>query len=211
MRQRGFTLLEVLVAIAIFALMYVLAQQFFSRILTNRDLLNAKAVTLEQRQRALLMMVQDFEQLIARPVRDKLGTQEPALVGNELGVEFTHLGWANPFALQHRSHMQRVRYVFYDHQLVRRYWPVLDANVGTRPVDTMLLDKVESVQFRYLKRDAATDQWLWLTHWPDNQDSQTPALLQPLPVSVEVTIDMENGDSLHRYFRLVINPWEHNT
>lgn len=210
MRQRGFTLLEVLVAIAIFALMYVMAQQFFSRILNNRELLDEKAVQLEQRQRTLLLMVQDIEQLIARPVRDKLGTEQPALVGNETGVEFTHLGWANPFALQHRSHMQRVRYVFYNHQLVRRYWPVLDANVGTRPVDTVLLDKVESVQFRYLKRDADTGQWLWLTRWPDQNDSQTSPLLQPLPASVEVTITMENGESLHRYFRLVINPWEKN-
>jgi general secretion pathway protein J len=211
MRQRGFTLLEVLVAIAIFALMYVMAQQFFSRILTDRDLLDDKARVLEARQRALLVLVQDFEQLIARPVRDKLGDLEPALVGNSQGVEFTHLGWANPFSLQQRSNMQRVRYVFYDHQLVRRYWPVLDANVGTRPVDTVLLDKVDSVQFRYLKRDADTGQWLWLERWPDDQNAQTSPLLQPLPVSVEVTIRMESGESLHRYFRLVINPWENNT
>src|SRR3546814_10146799 len=115
--------------------MYVMAQQFFSRMLADRDLLDNKAVTLEQRQRALLMMVQDFEQLIARPVRDKLGSVQPALMGNETGVEFTHLGWANPFSLVQRSQLQRVRYVFYAHQLIRRSWPLLDANVGTRQKD----------------------------------------------------------------------------
>lgn len=206
-RLHGFTLLEMLVAIAIFAMMYVLAQQFFGHMLNTRDLLNQKAQVLEQEQRALLFLVQDVEQMIARPVRDSLGTRQPALIGNETAVEFTHMGWANPFSLQHRSNMQRVRYVFYDHQLIRRYWPVLDANVGTRPVDTVLLDKVKSVEFRYLEKDSATGQWRWLEYWPDNRMSQIPPLLQPLPRSMEVSIEMENGDKLHRYFRLVVNPW----
>lgn len=205
--QRGFTLLEVLAAIAIFALMYVMAQQFFGRLIDARDRLDTKALELEQQQRALLFMVQDFEQLIARPVRDRLGDVEPALTGNEDAIEFTRLGWANPFSLQHRSNMQRVRYALHEHQLIRRHWPVLDINVGTRPVDTLLLDGVSKVQFRYLVRDEATGGWLWLSRWPDAKTADLPPLLQPLPLSVELTIDMENGGQLHRFFRLVVNPW----
>ncbi len=210
MKQRGFTLLEVLVAIAIFALMYVMAQQFFSQTLQIRDHLADKASQLGQQQRALLFLTQDFEQIIARPVRDKFGDQEPALKGNKETVEFTHLGWANPFSLQQRSHMQRVRYAFYNNQLIRRYWPVLDPNMGTKPVDTVLLDHVKSVEFRYLLHDSTTGKWTWLTRWPSLEASQQPIIVQPLPASVEMTIQLEDGTKLHRYFRLVINPWENS-
>lgn len=206
-RQGGFTLLEVLVAIAIFALMYVLAQQFFSKMLTARDRLETEAVRLSAQQRTLLLMTQDIEQLIARPTRGRLGDSLPALLGRPHALEFTHLGWANPFSLQHRSRLQRVRYVLYDHQLIRRHWPALDVNVGTRPVDTLLLDKVASLQFRYLTRDEASGRWQWQARWPDAANLQEAALLQPLPKSIEMTIELQNGDLLHRYFRLVANPW----
>lgn len=206
-RHQGFTLLEMLVAISIFALMYVLAQQFFSQMMDTRDALNTKAEALEKRQQALLLITQDFEQFIARPVRDSLGDTQPAIKGGKTGIEFTHLGWANPFSLQHRSRMQRVRYVLFEGQLIRRYWPVLDANVGSRPVDHVVLDKVESISFRYLGQDTATDQWVWFEQWPNNQNILLPALLQPPPRSVELTVEFEGGEELHRYFRLVTNPW----
>lgn len=207
MKQRGFTLLEVLVAIAIFALMYVLAQEFFNQMIEGRNKLDSKAAALAHEQRTMLYMVQDFEQLIARPVRDRFGDLQPALVGNNHRVAFTHLGWANPFSLQHRSTMQRVMYVLHDNQLIRRYWPALDINVGTRPVDTLLLDHVESVTFRYLAKDDATGSWQWYDVWPSVKMGQEPPLLQALPQSVECTIVLEDGTELHRYFRLVINPW----
>lgn len=206
-KTQGFTLLELLVAIAIFALMYVLAQQFFSQLLGAREQLDERASALEERQRTLLTLTHDLEQVIMRPVRDRLGTAMPALMGFTEGIEFTHLGWANPFGLQQRSTMQRVRYALHEKQLVRRYWPVLDANVGTRPVDDVLLTQVESLEFRFLVNDEQTGEWQWVERWPDAQTEALPLLLQPLPKSVEMTIVLENGEQLHRFFRLVSNPW----
>lgn len=206
-RPAGFTLLELLVAIAIFALMYVLAQQFFSHLLEARSKLDARAATLEERQRTLLTLTHDLEQLVMRPVRDRLGMPEPALMGVPEGIEFTRLGWSNPFGLQPRSNMQRVRYALHDGQLVRRYWPALDANVGTRPVDDVLLNQVDTVQFRFLVNDGQTGEWQWVDRWPDAGTEALPLLLQPFPKSVELTVTLENGETLHRFFRLVANPW----
>ena len=78
-KHSGFTLLEVIIAIAIFAAMYVFAQYAFTQALDNRALLMEHAAQQESRQRLLLQLSQDIEQLIARPVRDGFGDLEPAL------------------------------------------------------------------------------------------------------------------------------------
>lgn len=206
-RQGGFTLLEVIVAIAIFAVMYLIAHASFSEALNNRELLAEHATRQESRQRALIFLAQDIEQIIARPVRDAFGDQQPALRGTLEYFEFTRLGWANPFDLRPRSQMQRVAYLLDEEQrLVRRYWPALDVNVGTEPVDMILLEGVDTLTFRYLAEDPNGD-WQWFDIWPDIHLEQTPPLHQPLPRSVEMEIRLEDGSRLHRYFRTVINPW----
>ena len=205
-RQPGFTLLEMLFTIVIFALMYVVAVEFLSSAMNNRDTLSEGATELEDAQRAVTYLTLDFEQMIARPVRDPYGDPQPALIGNDNYVEFTRLGWANPFALRRRSEMQRVVYAFEDEKLYRRYWPVLDTNVATEFQEDVLLDGVADFKVRYLDQ-AQTGEVGWLEFWPEPALANTPVWQQRLPKSVEIDIEMEDGQTLHRYFRTVVNPW----
>ena len=206
-RQRGLTLLEVLVAVAIFAGMYVAAQIFFNSALDGRGNLERNAAELESMQRTLLMLTQDVEQMVARPVRDAFGDHQPAVRGDDAYMELTRLGWANPFDLRQRSQMQRVAWLLDDGRLIRRYWPTEDTDVGVEPRDVVLLEGVESFTVRFLDQ-TADGRWQWLEFWPDVELSQVPPLFQRLPRSIEVDIQLENGRSLHRYFRTVFNPWE---
>lgn len=206
MRQRGFTLLEVLVTVAIFAMMYLLAVEFLNGAMSTREQLNKGAVQLEQTQRAITYLTLDFEQMIARPVRDPYGDPQPALLGKDDYVTFTRLGWANPFHLRQRSDMQRVSYALEGHTLYRRYWPVLDTNVATPYQEDVLLNNVRSFKVRYLDKDIS-GQLLWKELWPDAALLSQPVWQQPLPKSVEVTIKLDNDDQIHRYFRTVVNPW----
>ena len=107
-RTRGFTLLEMVVTIAIFAFIYVWVASFLGTALQGREQLNANAGIMERNQRAVTYLTLDFEQLISRPVRDPYGDPQPAIVGRDNYVEFTRLGWSNPFGLRQRSEMQRV-------------------------------------------------------------------------------------------------------
>ena len=70
-----------------------------------------------------------------------------------------------------------------------------------------MLDGVEAFQARYLFQDANTGEYRWLDRWPDANMTATPVLLQPLPVSIEVDIRLEDGQVFHRFFRTVANPW----
>jgi|SRR5699024_1735271 len=204
-KQRGFTLLEVIVAIAIFAAMYALAQFAFSQALDQRALLAEHAEVKEQRQRAILFLTQDIEQLIARPIRDSYGDLQPALQGTHESIEFTRLGWANVLDLRQRSQQQRVLYRLEGNQLLRYHWPYLDQQVDAEPVATPLLEQVDKVRWRYLLPQQRNMEWQEL--WPPLHLEQQPPLYQPLPVSIELKLEFSDGTQLQRYFRTVANPW----
>ena len=204
---RGFTLLEVVVAIAILAGMFVVALETFRAASDGRDRLAEEATRLEAQQRALTFLTLDFEQLIARPVRDALGDYQPALMSLDNGVALTRLGWANPFDLRSRSQLQRVEYQLINNQLLRRYWPALDSTTGIEPVESVLLEEVESIQVRFLYQPPNGDM-AWQESWPDPSLLGTDPQLMPLPKSVELEIIFADGSFMHRYFRTVTNIWQ---
>jgi len=148
----------------------------------------------------------DFEQLISRPVRDPYGDPQPAIIGRDNYVEFTRLGWSNPFGLRQRSEMQRVIYTLEDGKLYRRYWPVLDTNVATEYQEDVLIDDVARFTVRYLD-NTPQGEWQWLELWPDVALAAVPVWQQRLPKSIEVEIELEDGDTIHRFYRTVVNPW----
>lgn len=205
-RSRGFTLLEMVVTIAIFALIYVWVASFLSDALQGREQLKESAAELESSQRAITFLTLDFEQLIARPVRDPYGDPQPAMLGREDYVEFTRLGWSNPFGLRQRSEMQRVVYTLEDGNLYRRFWPVLDTSVATEYQQDVLLKNVLRFTVRFLDKTPQGES-TWRELWPHPALQAQPVWQQRLPQSVEVEIELENGDTVHRFYRTVVNPW----
>ncbi|MED5238335.1 MAG: type II secretion system minor pseudopilin GspJ [Pseudomonadota bacterium] len=205
-RVEGFTLLEMLVTIAIFAFIYVWASSFLSSALSGREQLTERADKMERSQRAMTFLTLDFEQLVSRPVRDPYGDPQPAIVGRDNYVEFTRLGWSNPFGLRKRSEMQRVIYTLENGDLYRRYWPVLDTTVATRYQQDVLLENVARFTVRYLDLTPQGD-WQWLELWPDAALAAQPVWSQRLPKSIEIEIELDNGDIIHRFYRTVVNPW----
>ena len=206
-RQYGLSLLELLVALTIFAAMYAMAHTSLSGALDNRAHLERHATRLEARQRTLMFLTRDIEQIIARPVRDSFGDYQPALRGEPERMEFTRTGWANPFDMHHRSRMQRVGWELDDERLVRWYWPTVDVDAGVEPEHEVLLEGVESLTLRYLEQRPDNGDYEWLEYWPDAAEQDIDPLFQRLPRSIEVEIELEEGRTLHRYFRTVINPW----
>lgn len=146
-RSRGFTLLEMLVVFAVFAIMGVMASQIVSRVLDNQQRLNERGTRLAEVQRAMQVMQRDVMQLSSRSIRDQLGDPgEALLIGADGLMEFTRAGWRNPMALR-RAHLQRVGYVMQDGDLYRAYWPVLDRTPDSEPNLQRLLSDVGEVEF----------------------------------------------------------------
>ena len=206
--QRGFTLLELLVAVGIFAVMSVMAYGGLKTVLDSRKQTDAQAQRLAAVQLTFTRLQRDVEQMTNRSIRDEFGDTKPPLLavsGSDVIVEFTHAGWSNP-ANALRSTLQRVAYTVKDNTLYRGYWLVLDRAQDSKSVPTAILNPVKSIEWRFM--DSAGN---WQTQWPaPPQTGQPvppapngqPASPRPLPRAVEVTLDLEDLGRLTRLFRV---------
>lgn len=195
-RAAGFTLLELLIAIAVFAIMAALAYGGLSSVLRARETTAAAASRLRALQQTMLLLGRDLDQALPRSIRDQYGDVKPALYGGADWIEFTHGGWANPTGAL-RSELQRVAYTVRDKKLVRDNWQVLDRAPDSKPYEATLLGGVKSLALRYLDANGA-----WQESWPPQQQQSTTPQQLPLPRAVEVTLDLDHWGTVTRLFRL---------
>jgi len=196
-RGRGFTLLELLVALFIFAVLSALGYAAITQALENRDRVRTAQVRLGELQRAMRVLVQDFAQLAPRPVRDVVGAADEGALrapgGGTTLVAFTRNGLANPAGIA-RPTLERVEYVLDGETLQRIAWPVLDRTQAVTPRRQPLLTGVRSVRLRYM--DAARQ---WLDQCPPVSSPRPPAQrLRMRPVAVEITIETNDFGRLVR-------------
>lgn len=188
--RNGFTLIEVLVALAVFGVLSVMAYMALGQTLSNADMLGERMQRLEAIQRAIRYLDSDLMQAVPRPVRGLLGDgYEPAIrssFASEYALEVTHGGWTNPAGMP-RGTLQRSAYRIEDGELIRYHWRVLDRTINNEPVDTVLLDGVESIVFRYLTSDGeGSEQWP-----PANVPGPGGFRLRPRGVEVVLTLTDE--------------------
>lgn len=210
-RQRGFTLLELLVATAIVVVIGVGGTLVFGQAVENRDRVGVRAQALADLQRAFVFLQRDIEQAVPRPARDELGDLQSAVVGSNDGtLELTHTGWMNPLATRPRGNLQRVRYRLLEDRVVREYWDHTDRQAGATPVSATLLRDVLSFKVEYLYREGGAD-YTWHDTWPLAADLERKAEFRRMPLAVSVEIETRTFGPMKRFFRVVANPHARET
>lgn len=201
--SHGFTLIELVVVLGIFAVLSVLAYGGLNSVLTARSAVQAALDRTIAMQKAYIRLRNDFQQLRDRPARDGYGDpQPPILVTPDERVEFTRGGWRNPL-LQARSTQERVSYrLDDDDRLLRASWRVLDRAQDSVVVEIPLLENVEAIEWRFL--DASQQ---WQTAWPPAGGLSAPApggrpgaAPSSLPRAVELTVRSKEWGELRFLF-----------
>ena len=198
--MRGFTLLELLIAIAIFALLGLGTYRMLDSVLQTDKVTRAHEVQLRELVRAIAAFERDVLQVQARPVRDPFGDVRAALLGDDLenpSLELTRSGWRNPLG-QPRADLQRVRWQLSGEQWQRQYWTVLDQAQDSQPQVQKALEGVTAMQLRYLDEQGA-----WQTNWPPQESNQAEALTA-LPQAVELVLQHRRYGEIRR---LLVSPF----
>jgi general secretion pathway protein J len=190
-RERGFTLVEMLIALAIFGILTAGGVALLSFSVTAQDMADRQLHTLTAIRRAGSLMTADMGQAVGRPWRDGEGRQQPAFFAGPSGdtslLVLVRGGWDNPDDLP-RSDLQRVEYRFQNGRLLRIGYASVDGG-GAATVTTMI-DEVQQVQLRFRDREGQ-----WQAEWAPRDPTE-------LPVAVELIVASARFGPVRQLFRV---------
>lgn len=200
-RSRGFTLIEMVIAVVLLAVLAAVAYATLDGMLRQQSATEAKVNDHAGWQRTMLLLSNDLLQVFPRSIRSgSHGDRVPAFNAQPSAdgmVEWTRGGWPNP-AGHARSTYQRVAWRLVDGDLQRLHWMTLDRDAVTEPVVAPVLREVQMLSWRFLAEDGR-----WHEFWPA---SDAPAEeLDQLPRAVELTLLLEDGNEIRRIFDLPSN------
>jgi len=193
---RGFTLLEVLVAVGIFALTSAMAYAGLTRMLETREHLGAEQQFWRNLTLAFSQIGDDLAQARPRTGRDTLGNPQPAFRGqpvdpravSEPSMRFIRGG---VFVLPDGSgsDLAQVGFRLREGKLLRIVWPALDLPTVAEPREVLLLTNVTGFDTRFRAANGG-----WVDRWPTGAD------LREMPVAVEIKLTIEGRGEFTRVF-----------
>ncbi len=200
-KQKGFTLLELLIASIIFAIMAIMAYGGLDNVLENSKSSQQALKRLQQIQQSISVLNRDLSQIIPRAIRDEYGNTQPYLsAGNNLDylIEFTRGGRVNPANLL-RSSLLRVAYRFEDEKLIRLQWQQLDRAQGIEPKQTTLINNIENIKLRFLD-----DSGEWREQWPplntNTENTQATTIIKP--TAIEIILELKDWGEIRRLYAM---------
>jgi general secretion pathway protein J len=196
--SRGFTLLEMVVAIAIFAVIAAISYGALDNFLQAKAHIDRETDQAKALQTMFVLLEQDLRYAVNRSVRNGYGDVEPAFVGapgDALAAgERLRLTTIRPAPEGIGvPQLLRVAWRLNNGELSRVTWQVLDRDIDSSERRRRLLENVEDIAFTFYSYDgeqklATTNDWSSAT---------------TLPVGVEVTVLMQGRPAYRRVFEVI--------
>ena len=199
MKISGFTLIELLVSITIFAILSAFSYAILNQSIISSFILDEKNERLQNIQRSIKLIEQDFIQIAPRPIRSELGQGYNGAITTSptsgFALELTRSGWGNPLGLS-RSNLQRVAYQMENDKLIRIHWNVLDRTLSNQFQKDILIDEIESILFTFLNENGE-----WIQQWPPLSEDKFLSITKR-PLGIAVVINFVQEGEIRRIFEV---------
>ena len=199
MKISGFTLIELLVSITIFAILSAFSYAILNQSIISSFILDEKNERLQNIQRSIKLIEQDFIQIAPRPIRSELGQGYNGAITTSptsgFALELTRSGWGNPLGLS-RSNLHRVAYQMENDKLIRIHWNVLDRTLSNQFQKDILIDEIESILFTFLNENGE-----WIQQWPPLSDDKFLSITKR-PLGIAVVINFMQEGEIRRIFEV---------
>ena len=191
---KGFTLIEVLIALSVFAILASITSSAMYRAFNTREHVTTQANRLNALQLAVALMNRDIQQIVERSVLGNELHHFPPFTGQRDYIEFSRGGIINPTNINRRGTLQRIAYLCKKDRLYRRSWMVLDGPNRNQYQDKLVLDNLSQCQFSFLAHNLLT-----LPRWQEyalkqNQNKET------LPTAIQLSINLNDCGKLNLSF-----------
>lgn len=193
-RQIGYTLLEVLVALTVFAILATITASAMYQAFNTRARVNEQANQLNTLQVAMALITRDTDQIADRSIFGNEMHQFPPFVGESKYLEFTRGGSVNPKEQERRSTLKRVGYFCTGKKLIRRGWDSLDSPLRKNRQDKVLLDNLEACSFAYISNSRQV-----LPEWRPYAMQQTQKQ-ETLPVAIQFNLTVSEWGNMSLLF-----------
>ena len=184
--KKGFTLVELLVAIAIFAVLSALGWKVFDYLAKVKDRNAMHEANLEQLQESYQQILRDTMQAVPLTANVK-GQQQPALVLHNGRFNFSKTGVTDPLQ-QGISPHERVEYQYRadEKKLYRLKYRNLHQTGNDQPESSVMLDEVEAFEIVVLNPNE-------LSSWPESSvDWQQTEQLRLLPKGIKINLTVRD-------------------
>lgn len=191
-KQQGFTLLELLIAISIFAIISLSSFSLLDTIISSEEKSTNRLNSTNDIQRAFILIERDFLQIARRsvrlegeePLKTFIHTDSNAFESSSQAIGFVRSGWTNPGLLLPRSDMQSVAYQVNEETLERVHYNFVDATLGEKPKIRKLLTGVNDLSFEFYNGKK----------WNKTYEGKD------LPMAIAITLDTKEFGIIQRKF-----------
>lgn len=162
--EAGFSLIEILVATAVFAVVGVISVALLSTTITAQEVNDDALARINALDRARVLLREDIGQVVQRSARAQDGAVRPALFagdvnglvdrftpqGDDVILSLTRRGRSNPGLLRARSSLIYVQYVLRDDRLIRRVSEHPDITPQTGWAEQVILEHADDVELGFM-------------------------------------------------------------